>query len=108
MSPEEFKRLQPFVALGERLGTFVAQMNDDRVHAVSVRYYGELAAGPHGHDRQRRSRRRLQATPLDRRHAWSTPARVAAERGIEVVESHSTRTRNYTSLISVKLRTSAR
>ena len=34
------------------------------------------------------------------------PAAVAAERGIEVVESRSTRTRNYTSLISVKLQTS--
>ena len=33
-------------------------------------------------------------------------ASVAAERGIQVVESHSTETRNYASLISVKLRTS--
>ena len=31
---------------------------------------------------------------------------VAAERGIEVVESHSTRPRSYTSLLSVKLHTS--
>src|SRR4029079_6272506 len=31
---------------------------------------------------------------------------IAAERGIEVVESRSSRSRNYTSLISVKLHTS--
>jgi D-3-phosphoglycerate dehydrogenase len=33
---------------------------------------------------------------------------VAAERGLEVVESRSTRHRNYTNLISVKLETSGR
>src|SRR5687768_18203348 len=44
VSAEEFKRLQPFITLGERLGTFVAQMNDHRATSVSVRYYGELAA----------------------------------------------------------------
>ncbi len=43
VSPEEFKRLQPFAVLGERLGTFVAQMNDERISEVSLRYYGELA-----------------------------------------------------------------
>jgi D-3-phosphoglycerate dehydrogenase len=41
---EEFKRLQPFVDLGERLGTFIAQMNEGRPEAVGIRYYGELAA----------------------------------------------------------------
>jgi D-3-phosphoglycerate dehydrogenase len=32
---------------------------------------------------------------------------LAADRGIEIVESHSSRPRNYTSLISIKLHTSA-
>ena len=45
VSAEEFKRLQPYVDLGERLGTFIAQMNDQRVNQVSIRYYGELAQG---------------------------------------------------------------
>src|SRR5687767_10083481 len=44
LPPDEFKRLQPFVDLAERLGTFIAQMNEHRAHAVSVRYYGELAS----------------------------------------------------------------
>jgi D-3-phosphoglycerate dehydrogenase len=43
VSPEEFKRLQPFAALGERLGMFIAQINDERIREVSLRYYGELA-----------------------------------------------------------------
>jgi len=45
VSPEEYVRLRPSLALAERLGTFVAQMNDHRAESVSVRYYGELAQG---------------------------------------------------------------
>ena len=106
LSSEEFKRLQPFAELGERLGTFIAQMNDHAVHAISVRYYGELA--------QDKSKNALIVNSVLAgvfRPILSTgitlvnASAVAAERGIEVVESHSTRTRNYTSLISVQLRT---
>jgi D-3-phosphoglycerate dehydrogenase len=103
VSAEEFKRLQPFANLGERLGTFIAQMNDQRVTTVSIQYYGEIA----------------QAKTAIVRNAILTgvfkpllssgitvinAAHAAAERGIEVVESHTTRARNYPSLISVRLR----
>ena len=45
VSAEEFNRLRPFLDLGERLGHFIAQMNEGRVKALGVRYYGDLAAG---------------------------------------------------------------
>ena len=45
VSAEEFSRLRPFIELGERLGAFLAQMNDSRAHELGVRYYGELADG---------------------------------------------------------------
>jgi D-3-phosphoglycerate dehydrogenase len=35
--PEEFRRLQPFVVLAERLGTFIGQMNDGRVRSPILR-----------------------------------------------------------------------
>jgi D-3-phosphoglycerate dehydrogenase len=102
VSAEEFKRLQPFLTLGERLGTFVAQMNDHRAKSVGVRYYGELAAS--------RTDMIVNAVltgifkPILSSGVTLVNARsVAAERGIEVVESRSTRARDYTSLISVKL-----
>lgn len=104
---EEFKRLQPFLALAERLGTFIAQMNDDRVLSVGVRYYGELVNS--------RTDPLLNAVlaglfrPILSTGVTLVNARnVAAERGLEVVESRSTRHRNYTNLISVKLETSGR
>jgi D-3-phosphoglycerate dehydrogenase len=43
--PEEFRRLQPWVTVAERLGSLVAQMGEARISAVGVRYYGELARG---------------------------------------------------------------
>jgi D-3-phosphoglycerate dehydrogenase len=104
--PEEFAKLQPFVALAERLGTFIAQMNDGRALSVSVRYYGELTDG--------RTDVIVNAVlagffkPILSSAVTMVNARtVAAERGIEVVESRSTRTRDYISLISVKLETTA-
>jgi len=104
LSPEEFKRLQPFAQLGERLGTFIAQMNDERIREVSLRYYGELA--------QSRTGVIVNAVlaglfkPLLSSGVTVVNARsVAAEHGIEIVESRSTRQRNYTSLISLKIRT---
>ena len=104
VSAEEFNRLRPFLDLGERLGHFIAQMNEGRVKALGVRYYGDLAAG----------RTDMIANAVlvglfkPMLEAGVTPVNartVAHERGIEIIESRSTRGRNYTSLLSVKLHT---
>ena len=106
VSAEEFSRLRPFIDLGERLGTFLAQMNDGRAHALGVRYYGELAEG--------RNDMLVNAVlvglfkPILSSGVTPVNARsVATERGIEVTESRSSRPRDYTGLISVQLHTSA-
>jgi D-3-phosphoglycerate dehydrogenase len=105
VSPEEFKRLQPFVVLAERLGTFVAQMNDGRIREVSVRYYGELTKSPNSLIVNAVLSGLLK--PILSSGVTLVNARsLATERGIEVSESQSTRLRNYTSLISVKLHSS--
>jgi D-3-phosphoglycerate dehydrogenase len=104
VSPEEFNRLKPFLDLGERLGHFIAQMNEGRVKALGVRYYGELAAGRTDMIANAvlvglfKPMLEAGVTPVNARN-------VAHERGIEIIESRSTRSRNYTSLLSVKLHT---
>ncbi len=104
VSPEEFRRLQPYVTLGERLGRLLGQINDDRLEAVGIRYYGDLASQTHemlagavlvGLFQP------LLSTPVTLVNARA----VAQQRGIEVIESQSTRARHFTSLISVKLHT---
>jgi D-3-phosphoglycerate dehydrogenase / 2-oxoglutarate reductase len=105
VSPEEFSRLRPFIELGERLGAFLAQMNEARAHGLGVRYYGDLAEG--------RNDMIVNAVlvglfkPILEAGVTLVNARsVANDRGIEIVESRSSRSRNYTSLLSVKLHTS--
>jgi len=104
VSAEEFNRLKPFLDLGERLGHFIAQMNDGRVKALGVRYYGELALGRADMIANTvlvglfKPMLEAGVTPVNARN-------VAHERGIEIIESRSTRSRNYTSLLSVKLHT---
>lgn len=105
ISAEEFKRIQPFVDLGERLGTFIGQMNDNQAQSVGVRYYGELADSRKELIVNAVLTGLLKAT-LSGSVTLVNARSVAAERGIEVTESISTRPRNYTSLISVKLQTS--
>src|SRR5688572_25552057 len=106
VSAEEYSRLRPFIELGERLGAFLAQMNDSRAHELGVRYYGDLAGG--------RNDMIVNAVlvglfkPILSSGVTLVNARnVANDRGIEIIESRSSRARNYTSLLSLKLHTSA-
>ncbi len=106
LSADDFRRLQPWIVLAERLGSLVAQMGEARTTGVGVRYYGELATG--------RSDVLSSAVLVGLfQHILSggvtavNAKAVATERGIEVVESRSSRVRNFTSLLSVKLHTSA-
>jgi D-3-phosphoglycerate dehydrogenase / 2-oxoglutarate reductase len=106
VSAEEFIRLKPFLELGERLGHFVAQMNEGRVKALGVRYYGDLALGRN----EMLVNSVLVGLFKPMLEAGVTPVNarnIANERGIEIIESRSTRSRNYTSLLSVKLHTPA-
>ena len=105
VSTEEYARMGPFLALAERMGTFLAQMTTDRIDSVGVRYYGELAQG--------KNDLIVSAVlvglfkPILSSTVSAVNARsVAQDRGIEVIESQSSRERNFTRLISVKLTTS--
>jgi len=105
LGPEELRRIQPYAALAEQLGAFLGQISAGRIETVAIRYYGELAEG---------SNEMLVGatlvgffgTVLSSKVTPINARALAKERGIEVIESRSTRPRNFTSLISVKLHTS--
>ena len=103
--PEELKRLQPFIGLAEQLAAFAAQLVTGRTRRVKIRYYGGLATGT--------TEPLVGAvlTGLFRTMLSSTVtvinARAVAEgRGVEVIESRSSRPRDFTSLMSLKIETS--
>jgi D-3-phosphoglycerate dehydrogenase len=101
------QRLQPWIRLADRLGALLSQMGAARIEAVSVRYYGALV------ERSRLDVLASSATAGALRPILSdgvsiVNARAAAhDRGIDIVESRSSRARHFTSLLSVKLRTDA-
>ena len=104
--PDDVPKLRPFLDLAERLGAFVAQLVTDRPEEIGIRYYGPLMttyenvigsavlAG-------------VLARSFDSVTAVNARA-IATERGLEVVESRSTRPRDFLHVISVKLRSAKR
>jgi D-3-phosphoglycerate dehydrogenase len=103
---DDLQRLQPWIRLTDYLATIVSQLGPARVEAIGLRYYGALADS--------RAAEVLAATatagvlrPILSGGISMVNARAAArERGIEIIESRSTRARHYTSLVSLKLHTS--
>ncbi len=103
LSQEDSKRIQPYMLLAKRLGAFLAQISTARPKTLGIRYYGKLAEG---------NNEVLVGVSLvglfgeTVSHATPINARALAnERGIEIIESRSSRPRNFTSLISIKLHT---
>lgn len=43
MTEEEYQRAQPYVALGGKLGSFIAQVTDGRPEQVTLRYTGDIS-----------------------------------------------------------------
>ncbi|HSC26020.1 MAG TPA: phosphoglycerate dehydrogenase [Vicinamibacterales bacterium] len=105
VSAEEMVRLRPYMLLAERLGALALQLADGRTRALGVRHYGPLVSGQGG----------LLVTaavagmlrPMLSSAVTIVNARdVAAGRGIEIIESRSSRPRHFANLLSVKLHTS--
>ena len=104
VSPDEFNRLRPYLSLVERMGSLLVQLVDSRITGIGIRYYGELAQGQN---------EMLVGAALVGifQHMLSASASlvnarsIAEQRGLEVIESRSTRSRNFTSLVSLKLHT---
>jgi D-3-phosphoglycerate dehydrogenase len=104
--PDELQRLQPWIRLADRLATLVTQMGPARIEALGLRYYGALADS-RAADVLASSAAAGVLRPILSGGVSIVNARTAArERGIEIIESRSTRPRHFTSLVSVKLHTS--
>ncbi len=88
ISEEEYQEMLPYIVLGERLGTFLAQSNEGGVEEMGLSYSGEIAGVEDGtHPQCRRGRR---AEPdrscsragepgeccVDCRGAWHPPHRA--------------------------------
>jgi D-3-phosphoglycerate dehydrogenase len=103
--PNELQQLQPWIRLSESLAAIVTQMGPARVQAIALRYYGALADS-RAADVLASSAAAGILRPILSGGVTIVNARAAArERGIEIIETRSTRPRYYTSLVSLKLHT---
>ncbi len=105
LTTEQLKRIAPYLKLGEQLGSFLGQTSQKRIDEIGIRYYGDLALL----DCKPISNYILKAIlkPVLSESINEVSARSSAkERGIQVIESTSSRPRSYSNLISIQLRSS--
>jgi len=101
------QRLQPWIRLTDQLGGLASQMGAARIEALGVRYYGALVES-RGVDVLAASAAAGVLRPILSGGVSIVNARAAARaRGIDIVESRSSRSRHFTSLVSIKLQTDA-
>jgi D-3-phosphoglycerate dehydrogenase len=104
---DELQRLQPWIRLADHLGALVSQMGTARIEALGVRYYGALVES-HGVEVLAASAAAGVLRPiLSSGVSIVNSCAAARARGIDIVESRSSRARHFTSLLSIKLQTDA-
>jgi D-3-phosphoglycerate dehydrogenase len=106
VSPEEFKKLKPYLELGEKLGTFVAQLTDKPISEVSISYDGGLA-DLNTHLVKNAVLKGVLSQILADQINLINAGNFAKARGIEVVEVRSGRRAAYTNSLGVALRSGA-
>jgi D-3-phosphoglycerate dehydrogenase len=104
---DELQRLQPWIRLAYRLGAMVAQMGPARIEGLGIRYYGKLPNARTVEIIASSAAAGVLRPILSSGVSIVNARAAAAERGIDIVESRSSRARHYTSLVSVKLHTDA-
>jgi D-3-phosphoglycerate dehydrogenase len=105
ISPEEFKKLEPYLQLGEKLGNFVAQLAGKSISEVSISYDGGLA-DLNTHLVKNAVLKGVLSQILADQVNLINAGNFAKARGIEVVEVRSARRAKYVNSLGVALKTS--
>ncbi|MBI1983244.1 MAG: phosphoglycerate dehydrogenase [Acidobacteria bacterium] len=104
VSPEEYKKLEPYLQLGEKLGSFLAQIAGGRVEEVRISYDGGLAA-LNTHLVKNAVLKGILSRILSEPVNLVNATALVEARGVEVVEMSSTRRAAFSNSLGVALRT---
>jgi D-3-phosphoglycerate dehydrogenase / 2-oxoglutarate reductase len=108
VSPEEYKRLQPYVQLGERLGSFLGQVASGAVEHLRVSYDGGLAElNTHLVKNAVLVGILNQVLSADEQANLINASSLARERRIEVTELRSTRRAAFSNSLGIAVKTAA-
>jgi D-3-phosphoglycerate dehydrogenase len=103
VSPDILPLVQPFVQLGERLGSFLAQMASHAIEEVTIDYHGEVTS--YGVKPITNSVFKGLLSPhLGETVNFVNAPVIAKERGIRVIESIHTQAEDFASLMSITAR----
>jgi D-3-phosphoglycerate dehydrogenase / 2-oxoglutarate reductase len=104
ISPEEYQKLAPYLALGENLGSFLAQIASERVNQVRISYDGGLAELNTHLVKNAVIKGILKQALADKVNIVNAGT-LAQGRGIEVVELRSARRATFSNSLGIALRT---
>ena len=104
VSPEEYKKLEPYLKLGEKLGTFLAQIAGGRLEEVRISYDGGLAE-LNTHLVKNAVLKGILSRVLSEQANLVNAGALAQARGLEVVELRSARRASFSNSLGVALRT---
>jgi D-3-phosphoglycerate dehydrogenase len=104
LSPEEQQRIAPYLELGERLGSFLAQISGERVEEIRISYDGALAS-LNTHLVKNAVLAGILKRSVPEQVNLINAGTVARERGIEVVELRSARREAFSNSLGIALRT---
>lgn len=100
---QTLKVLQPYLVLGERLGSLGAQLSGGQIAEVHVTYVGEMTA----HDTSAVTLAVLKgilAPMVGENVNYVNASLIAAERGVKVVEAKASRMEEFANLLALELR----
>jgi D-3-phosphoglycerate dehydrogenase len=104
ISPEEFKKLEPYLQLGEKLGAFVAQISGERIREVRISYDGGLAE-LNTHLVKNAVLKGILSHALSEPVNLVNAGALAQQRGLEVTEVRSARRAAFSNSLGIALTT---
>ena len=104
ISPEQYKKLEPYIGLGEKLGAFAAQISGDRVEEVRISYDGGLAE-LNTHLVKNAVLKGILNQVLSEQANLINAGALAQARGLEVIELRSARRAAFLNSLGIALRT---
>lgn len=104
VSPEALALIRPYLILSEKIGKFQAQITPGRIQEVSVAYSGSVLDVDTALISMSLLKGLLEPILEEKINYVNAPI-IARERGIKMVESKSRESQDYTTLLSVQVRT---
>jgi D-3-phosphoglycerate dehydrogenase len=104
VSPDEFKKLEPYIQLGEKLGAFLAQLAGERIRQVRISYDGGLAE-LNTHLVKNAVLKGILTPALSEQVNLINAGALAQTRGVDVAELRSARRANFSNSLGIGIYT---